>query len=547
MPAAADSSRQLQEILKAVEALLRSGEVTRAAEVANQAVMRGAANPNLMILAALHNVENGAPGRALTLAARARELLPKSGEASQIMGLALAALGRPREAIEAFDESLKHQPRTANVHHHKGLALEELHEWHQAQAAYEAALKAEPMHAASLARLASLKLSEGDDDAARRHAERALGAKAGQPAASIVLAQLALNARDTAAVRDLVATFLSDPAVSPVNRAIGENLLGDALDAEGRPAEAFAHYRRCNDILKDHHRREYEAPGAERGTARARRIGAYFESADLARWRDCDAGRTPAPVDAHVFLVGFPRSGTTLLEQVLASHGAIESLEERDCLAAAMSEFVLPPGGLERLAALDGDALERYREAYWREARAGGAALDRPVFLDKLPLNALNLGVIAKLFPRAKILLALRDPRDVVLSCFRRRFEMSPYMYEMLSLDSAASFYAATIGFCDFVQANLTLPVFASRYEELVGDFEGRTRALCAFLGLAFDESMRAFAERTRGRMIRTPSKAQVARGLYTGGMQQWRAYEQFLAPAMPALGPWIEKLGYVS
>jgi tetratricopeptide (TPR) repeat protein len=541
----ATPSRQLQEVLKAVEALLRAGDLPKGAQMAHQAVMRGAAHPNLLILAGLHDVETGAPQRALTLASRAREMLPKSGEASLVIGLALAKLGRHREATQAFDESLRHQPRNADTHYNKGLSLEELHEWRQAETEYERAIALDAAHAVSLARLASLKLAQGDPDAARIHAERALKTKAGQPAATIVLAQLALSARDYGAVRNLVAAFSGDPDVSPVNLAIGENLLGDAMDAEGRPAEAFAHYRRCNQILKDYHRLEYEAPNVERGAARVGRIESYFRNADLARWRDCGAGEYRAPVKTHVFLVGFPRSGTTLLEQVLASHADIESLEERDCLAAAMSEFVLPPGGLDRLAALEGNALARFRDAYWVEAKAGGARLDRKVFLDKLPLNALNLGLIAKLFPNAKILLALRDPRDVVLSCFRRRFQMSPYMYEMLSLDTAAAFYAATIGLCDFVRQNLTLPTFVSRYEDLVGDFEGRTRALCDFLELPFDENMRAFAERTRGRIIKTPSQAQVARGLYTGGMAQWRAYESFLGPAMPALTPWLERLGY--
>jgi len=153
--------------------------------------------------------------------------------------------------------------------------------------------------------------------------------------------------------------------------------------------------------------------------------------------------------------------------------------------------------------------------------------------------------MIAKFFPSAKILLALRDPRDVILSCFRRRFRMSPSMYELLALDTAAQYYAATMEICDFARREFTLANFVSRYEDLVGEFEPSVRALCAFLGIEFDEAMRDFAQKARGRMIRTPSSAQVARGLYRSGMEQWRSYAKNLAPAMPVLAPWIGKLGY--
>ena len=143
----------------------------------------------------------------------------------------------------------------------------------------------------------------------------------------------------------------------------------------------------------------------------------------------------PDGVEGHVFLLGFPRSGTTLLEQVLASHPRVEALEERETLTDAMRAFLRharrppSPGGRPTSA-----ELEPLRAAYWARVRAEGAQVAGKVFVDKHPLNTLKLPLIAKLFPEAKILFAQRDPRDVVLSCYRRRFAMSGSAYQLLTL-----------------------------------------------------------------------------------------------------------------
>jgi tetratricopeptide (TPR) repeat protein len=536
---------QLTQLLAQVEALMRAGNLPEAKRASRAAVERGASHPNLFILAGLYEIDAGAPDKALVFAQRARALKPRSAEAAMVLGLALAHLGRHREAIAAYDESLRYQPGDPALHFNKGLALEEIHEWPRAKREYERAVELDPQHAEALALLASLNAADGDAKKAGEYAQRSYRLKPGLPAAIVALAQWELNEGRFDAVLAKAAPLAGDARARPVNRSIAEGLVADALDGLGRHAEAFAHYARSNALFKEFYRPSFERSGLERMLARARRMGAYFGTADLTRWRNCDAGLYRAPVETHVFLVGFPRSGTTLLEQVLAAHPDVESLEERDSLAGAMAEFILPPDGLHRLAALDGDALSRFRDAYWSEARAAGVKLNRQVFIDKLPLNALNWGLIAKLFPNARMLFALRDPRDVVLSCFRRRFRISSFMYELLSLDTAAGFYAATMELCEFCRHNLTLETFASRYEDLVADFEPHVRGLCGFLGIEYDEAMKDFAGKTRSRMIRTPSQAQVARGLYSSGRGQWRAYRDQLAPVMPVLASWIPRFGY--
>ncbi|MBU6296694.1 MAG: sulfotransferase, partial [Alphaproteobacteria bacterium] len=222
-----------------------------------------------------------------------------------------------------------------------------------------------------------------------------------------------------------------------------------------------------------------------------------------------------------------------------------ETMEERDCFTAAFDDFVMAEGGLDRLSKLSGDALDPWRKAYWTFAADCGFVPGSRVFIDKMPLNTVLLPLVAKLFPQAKILFALRDPRDVVLSCFRRRFGMSAQMYELLTLEGAARYYDAAMTLGEIYRGLFALDTHVLKYEDMVGDFEGETRKVCAFLGLEWDEGMRGFAEKTRARAVNTPSAAQVARGLYSQGAGQWRAYRRELEPVLPLLKPWCGKFGY--
>jgi hypothetical protein len=234
-----------------------------------------------------------------------------------------------------------------------------------------------------------------------------------------------------------------------------------------------------------------------------------------------------------------------LLEQVLASHADVEAMEERDTLIAAIRDFFSTDSGLDRLAAADDAELDRYRAAYWAVVREFGHRADAPVFIDKMPLNTVVLPLIAKLFPAAKIIFALRDPRDVVLSGFRRRFSMTRQMYELTTLDSAAAYYDAVMRLADIYRPLLALEILDTRHEDLIADFDGETRRLCEFLSLEWRADMRDFASRARASAIHTPSGAQIARGLSRDGLGQWQRYEAQMATILPVLAPWVARHGY--
>jgi hypothetical protein len=234
-----------------------------------------------------------------------------------------------------------------------------------------------------------------------------------------------------------------------------------------------------------------------------------------------------------------------LLENVLAAHPDVVSLEERDCLKASSADYLTSADGLNRLPRIDPAEAERQRETYWSKVREYGVEPAGRVFIDKMPLASVALPLIAKLFSNARILFARRDPRDVVLSCFRRRFGMNASMYQLLTLEGAAAYYDSVMRLSEIYRELLPLPQHLVRYESLVEDFEGTARSTCDFLGLDWNQGLFDFAAKARSRGIATPSAPEVARGLNREGEGVWRRYREQIAPVLPVLTPWVERFGY--
>jgi hypothetical protein len=239
------------------------------------------------------------------------------------------------------------------------------------------------------------------------------------------------------------------------------------------------------------------------------------------------------------------RSGTTLLEQVLASNPDVVAFEEKALLGDTSNTYMTSNEDLDALANIHGDELEAARQSYWARAQKYGEDLKGRIFVDKQPLDTPKLPLIAKLFPKAKILFALRDPRDVVFSCFRRNFRVHVAGFEFLALEDTANFYASVMALADIYRQKLPLNILDHRYEDMVVDFETRVRAVCDFIGLEWSDSMREFNRNAPKVDLRSPSARQVQRPLYSEGVGQWRNYAEQLEPVMPILKPWVEKFGY--
>jgi hypothetical protein len=369
-----------------------------------------------------------------------------------------------------------------------------------------------------------------------------LAAQPGFPDAVDVVAAADLAQGAAPAAQARLEALIADPRLTAQRLALTHGLLGDALDAQDRVAEAFTAYATCNMGLWRAYATTYGA--GQSALEFAHEMIGRLDEIPADAWRGTGEP-LPNGAKGHVFLLGFPRSGTTLLEQVLASHPEVEALEERETLSDALRAFLSRPADLDRLAEADEAELSALRAAYWARVRDEGARIEGKLFVDKHPLNTLKLPLIAKLFPQAKILFARRDPRDVVLSCYRRRFAMSGSAYQLLTLPGAAGYYDAAMQIAERLEPALGARTHVVRHEALIADFDAVVGSVCDFLGLTWTEAMRGFSERTKDRGIATPSGAQLAGGLSAEGVGQWRRYRQQMAPALPKLAPWVERFGY--
>ncbi len=535
-----------QQWLEQVDAVLRTRGLAAAGPLALQAVADGVEHPAVLNLAASARYAEARFDEAAQLLKRAQKLAPKDPNILNSLGVCLKVLGKTEDALQAFGAALRLDPGFAAAHFNRGTLLEELSDIKAARSAYERALAIDPNYVEPLSGLAWLDAQTGDAASARARGDRALGLSPVNMLARMALASADLQQGGTDQAAALLAELGRDPNLTPVNRSIVLGLTGDLHDRLGRTADAFVAYSASNAELKALNAARFEGSGMETALAQVQRLTAWFETADREQWRRAPEAR-PRAADprAHIFLAGFPRSGTTLLENVLAVHPDVVTIEEKPCLEHVAEPYLASSGGLENLAKITSGEAARQREAYWSCVRGYGVEPRGKVFIDKMPLASVQLPVIAKLFPNARVLFALRDPRDVVLSCFRRRFGMNAAMYQLLTLDGAAAYYDAVMRLSEVYRELLPLAQHQVRYESLVEDFEGTTRAVCDFLGLDWTDGMRDFAAKARTRGISTPSAAQVVRGLNREGQGAWRRYRERMAPVLPALAPWVERFGY--
>lgn len=526
--------------LSAVLTAVRDGRHAEAIAQARAALEQGLEHPLLLNLAALGLEQEGRGREAEPLLRRAVELSPRDASCRNALGLCLAGLSRPREALEQFDLLLGLEPKLAHAHVNRGNALHALGLPAAAAQSYRRALDIDPGQAMALAGLASVACWRGAYGDARAPAEKALTVSPTLPEALMSLAEVELAdgalGRAEARIREVLAVA----ALSASQRAHAHGILGDILDGAGRCEEAFAAYTACNDALRQANAGRF--PGALE----------YVQS--LASWWDrVTQSHTPrrrAPVSRasaarHVFVLGFPRSGTTLLSAVLEGHPGVATLEEEECLLDAVQEFLRRPEDLERLAYASPETLQRFRAAYWSRVSGAGVDVTGKVFIDSCALNSLKLPLIARLFPGAKILFSCRDPRDLVLSCFTHRFAMSAPACELLTLESAAQYYVAVTDLLVRLTQLLSLDVCLVRHEDMVSAFTREMTRVCEFLGLEWHPAMGDFALRAATREGSLSAVAQLVRGLGTEGIGRWRRYRPQLEPVAGLLAPWARRFYY--
>jgi tetratricopeptide (TPR) repeat protein len=535
--------------LAQIEAAAAANDIPRAIELARAALSDGLVHPMLLNLRSYWWTQRGRQDMALADLRRAVSIAPGDLFVRNALGILLGRMEKWPEAFAVLEETASLMPGSAMAQFSLGWAFEATGELDKARRQFEAAVALEPNFVKPLIHLSSLAHRRSDWRSSRELAERALALAPGDYVATTSLAVVAVAEGNLEQAETLLRSLLGRQAETPLDASMVRRTLGDLRHAQGRYTQAFAAYSESNRLKYTMYAHRFETPGTTAADF-CRWLTSQFETGGNEQAVRADKANAPPEEDGaagHVFLVGFPRSGTTLLENVLASHPDVSTLEERDTLGDLTQQFLINEAGLKRLAGLPAEEIRQYRSAYWDRVRKFGAATNGRIVVDKYPLTSMKLPLVAKLFPRAKILFAVRDPRDVVLSCFRRSFAMNTSMFEFLDIERAARFYDAVMTLCRVYRDKLGLDWLQVHNEFLIDDFESRAQEICAFIGVPWNDQMRDFAEHAKFRTIRTPSSIQVVRGINSESVGLWRQYTREMAPAIPILAPWVKAYGYES
>ena len=325
------------------------------------------------------------------------------------------------------------------------------------------------------------------------------------------------------------------PDVDPASRA---QLIGQVNDRLGNFDAAFAAFSEMNRL--DALTVEDAQGKAERYVdSMEERRTAVLTAEWVSRWP-----QVPSPEREPALLVGFPRSGTTLLDTLLMNDAGVAVSEENPMLTNLSRKI----GSFARIADLTAEEVTELREAYFDEAERYVPGSSERLLLDKFPFGLGAVPLINRLFPTAPIIFLARHPCDVVLSCFMNRFQPTDIGSAFLTLEGTARLYDGMLRLWTRSRELLPLRVLDARYETLVGDPKPEMQRVADFLGIGWSDDLtdnRPAAER-RG-FIKTPSYSQVAEPIYQRAVERWRNYSDQLAPALPILAPWIELLGYES
>jgi tetratricopeptide (TPR) repeat protein len=500
--------------LRAIHAALSSGDIVSAGKLAEDALADGIDHPMVLSFVAGRREAEGRFADSLELLLKAGAAAPAATGILNAIGLNLMWLGRHEEAIAEFEAAHAADPGFAPALANRGTALAALARPTQARASFEAALERDGENLIALNGLAALALRRGEAAEARRLAERVLAREPGYPEALASLAGADIAEGEPAAGEARLRRLLDDRRLQPPERALAHRTLGDALDAQRRFAEAFAAYGEANRLLRNHHAPHYGAAPGTRDLVREL-AGAVAGKRIAAAWGRDHGG----PARRHAFLVGFPGSGAALIGDLLAGHPEVAALSESDCLIDSARQFLGDADDIGRLCAAEDSELDPWRSAYWRRAAQAGADPAGRVLVDRHPFNIFKLPLIARLFPEARVLLALGDPRDAALAGFRGRFEMSAPAYQMLTLEGAAELHSATMALAGATEKAFGLFLQRCPAETLPADPDGAMRAICEALGIAW-----------------RPGAAEDRTDDPDAG--RWRDYAGELAPVLSVLEP---------
>lgn len=464
-----------------------------------------------------------------TLLTRALELSPSFAPARHNYAVVLLRQNKCVEALREAETLLAAEPHNPGHKNLKAAILARIGDYPQAIDIYNTVLAAHPNQPKIWMSYGHALKTNGREADSIDAYNRSIALQPGLGEAYWSLANLK-TLRFTSQQIDSMRAQLKRTDLGDEDRFHLHFAMGKALEDAGGYAESFEHYSKGNAL-----RRAGIHYSADETTAQTQRSRALFTAEFFAQRRGYGH-----PSKAPIFVVGLPRSGSTLIEQILSSHSLVEGTMELPDIPALARSITRDSDSGGRypnpLAALTAEECQALGERY-----LAGTAIQRkspaPFFIDKLPNNFLHVGLIQLALPNARIIDARRHPLGCCFSGFKQHFARGQnFTY---SLEDIGRYYHDYVALMAHVDTVLPGRVHRVLYENMIEDTEGEVRRLLEYCGLPFEEACLRFYENERA--VRTASSQQVRQPIYRGGMDQWRHFEPWLQPLKTALGPVLD------
>ena len=518
--------------------------------------------------------QTGRINESLIACQKSVQLNPRDGEAHNNLGSILQELGRLNEAEASCKQAITLKPDYAEAHYNLGKTLKELGRLDEAEASLRQAIKLKPDHAKAYNNLGvMLKELKRLDDAEASYIQ-AITLKPDYAEAHLNLCELLekMNRIDEISfvirnasrkTLEKKADFLyyealtefrkenyktADELVKKINinellekrQPAAMKLQADLYHYKKDYSAAFETYKSQNKHVKDS--LEYKKQDSEKYFIQQRE--AVIQIKQLQEDSSYKSVIKPRWIQP-TFLIGFPRSGTTLLDTILRTHSNIDVLEELPMLTKMKASLGYVPT-ISMIENMDNTAVEIASRFYLEELKKHIEVGKNQIIIDKLPLNILELPLINQIFPEASFILALRHPLDCILSCWMQNFKLNPAMANMVELKRIVNFYDTAMSVLKLSKERYSLDIHRIRYEDLVLDFEENVTNLLTFLGLEWEEELRNYQKTALAReKINTPSHSQVIKPIYKTASYRWKNYEKYLNPFKRQLEPWLRDYGY--
>jgi tetratricopeptide (TPR) repeat protein len=536
------ADKGLQDQINTVVALYRQG---RAKEVLDHATRILMQHPRTVLL---HNILGatyiglGQIEAAIDSFKRALQIDPQSVQARNNLGGALKQKGDLPAAIECYQTAVRLEPENAELHNNLGIALSQNGDIEAAEKCYLQAMQINPDNLKFITSLCDF-YEKTNNLSGLADVLAASQDKAACANSNLLYYATVLKFREKKydAAKAILDRITPDQLIKKRLIAFYE-LKGKLFDKLGLYDAAFDAFSKMNSEVAN-------GPGFSQADP-----DGYFTriSSDLKELKDAPSlpkalkQQSPPLPDTPYFLVGFPRSGTTLLDTILRSHSRVLVAEELPMVAATRNALDAKTG-LAEMERLSADKVSALQSEYFAEL---GRHFDTPVtnrvFIDKLPLNALETPLIHAAFPHAKFILAIRHPYDAILSCYMQYFKLNPQMANLVNLDRIVDYYCVTMDMWATAQERYDLNHHMIRYEDLVADMPTEIAKLVDFLGLDWEDALHEYQKTARERgKINTPSYSQVVQPLYKDATYRWKNYRKYLGRYDAQIQPWIQRFGY--